>query len=438
MSRLNKLRIAWTNQLLWAGALWLAACGGTSATDQPESPKGAEVVESTQVRLTLDELGSANTGSLVAGNTAFAWKLYAQLAASQDENVMFSPHSVSTALGMAYVGARGATADEMAHALSFELQGEELHAAFNKLDQELASRGKDAVAKDGTPFKLRVVNQLWGQQGYTFVPEFLGTLSKHYGAKLFALDFESEPEPSRLIINEWVEEQTAQKIKDLIPGGGVTTQTRLVLTNAVYFNAAWLYPFVTDSTREQTFTKLDGSQVQAPFMHQTEELRYARGEDWAAVELPYSGNETSMVIIVPDAGKFAQVEPMLATVSADAIQQLRKADVALSLPKFKVEGAFGLRDALTTLGMGSAFVDADFSGIDGARELQIADVLHKTFIEVDEEGTEAAAATAVVFRAVSAPVVQVELTVDRPFIALIRDNATGAILFIAKVISPAT
>jgi serpin B len=341
---------------------------------------------------------------------------------------------------MTYAGARGETEKNMAEALHFTLPQDRLHPAFNSLDLQLKQRGQGAKGKDDEGFRLHVVNAIWGQKDYQFLGQFLDVLAQNYGAGLRLVDFINETEPSRITINNWVSDQTEERIKDLIPQGAIDELTRLVLTNAIYFNAAWQYPFEETATSNGSFLLLNGSNVTVPMMRQTESLRYTAGTNYQAVELPYDGQELSMVILLPRAGQFEAFEQSLdAEVVKGIIDRLEGGQVALTMPKFEYEYSLGLKKALTTLGMGVAFTpDADLSGMDGKRDLLIQDVLHKAFVSVDEAGTEAAAATAVIVGTTSVPAQPVEVKIDRPFIFLIRDIATGSIIFVGRVLNPAT
>jgi serpin B len=257
---------------------------------------------------------------------------------------------------------------------------------------------------------------------------------------LRVLDFAGAPEESRVTINDWVSEETEGKIENLIPQGAIDPLTRLVLTNAIYFNAAWANPFEKDATQDGPFTLLDGSQVTVPMMRQTESFGYTRGEGYQAVELPYDGREMSMVILLPDRDGFEPFEDSLDAERVQAIvEDLEYGQVVLTMPKFEFDSGFSLKEALIAMGMPAAFSGgADFSGMTGDRALSIADVIHKAFVSVDEEGTEAAAATAVVMVESAMPGQPVEVTIDCPFIFLIRDIETGAILFVGRVVDPST
>jgi serpin B len=409
--------------------------GGVVACSQPAA---AGELKSNKPRVTSPAASQTDQAALVAGNNAFAFDIYKYLRAG-DGNVFFSPYSLSEALAMTYGGARGNTEKEMAATLEFQLPQDKLHPAFDALDLALASRGQGAKGKDQQPFRLHVVNATWGQSGFSFTPSYLDLLAQNYGAGLRILDFQKSPEPSRITINDWVAQQTEQKIKDLIPEGSITDMTRLVLTNAIYFNAAWQNQFDKNSTRPGDFTLKNGNKVSAQMMQEQSSFKYASGDGYQAVELPYDGNELSMVILLPDQGTFDSFEASLTGQSvAGIIQGMKSRTVSLTMPKFTAEQSFGLRSALTSLGMKDAFTPgvADFSGMDGKKDLYIQDVVHKAFIAVDEAGTEAAAASGVIVGQTSVPVDIVKLDLNRPFIYLIRDIQTGAILFLGRVMNP--
>jgi serpin B len=406
---------------------------GAPASQQP----GGELAMSAKPRVISPHVATSDLTALVDGNTAFAFDLY-QALREQEGNLFFSPYSISLALAMTYAGARGETEQEMAETLHFMLAQENLHPACNALDQELASRGKGAQGKDEKGFRLNIVNAIWGQKNYRFLDTFLDVLAENYGAGLRLLDFINEPEDSRITINDWVSDQTEERIKDLIPQGAIDEATRLVLTNAIYFNAAWLNPFPKEATQNGTFYPLDGTEVTVPMMSQTESLGYVDGDGYLAVELPYDDNELSMVILLPDEGKFEAFEGSLDAELIDNIAtDLEDRQVTLTMPKFEFESEFSLADTLSAMGMPIAFSEAaDFSGMTGTTELTIAEVLHKAFVSVDEAGTEAAAATAVVMELTSAHEEPVTVTLDRPFVFMIRDIETGAILFVGRVMNP--
>jgi serpin B len=402
-----------------------------------------ELLISDKPRETSPDVSEADAALLIDGNTAFAFELY-QALKGKEGNLFYSPHSISVALAMTYAGARGETADQMADTLSFLLEQERLHPAFNWLDAELASRGEGAQGKDGEGFRLNIVNAIWGQKDYEFLSEFLDVLAENYGAGLRILDFINETEQSRIAINDWVSDQTEGRIEDLIPPGAIDALTRLVLTNAIYFNAAWEYPFDEDITTDGLFYLLDGGEVTVPMMKQTEAFGYTDGEGYQAVELRYDvgelpdGKPLSMVIILPEDGQFEVFEEGLQAQKVnDIIGDLQYTEVALTMPKFEFESEFSLKDTLAQMGMPIAFSGAaDFSGMTGNLGLAISDVLHKAFVSLDEAGTEAAAATAVIMKETAMPDQPVEVTIDHPFVFLIRDIETGAILFVGRVLDP--
>jgi serpin B len=407
------------------------------ASIQMAQPAAAELLKSDKERITSPDVSPSEQALLVEGNSAFAFELY-QALKGEEGNLFYSPYSISLALAMTYAGARGETAQQMADTLKFMLEQDKLHPAFNWLDAELAKRGEGAEGKDGDGFRLNIVNAIWGQKDYEFLSDFLDVLAENYGAGLRILDFITETEKSRLIINDWVSDQTEGRIEDLIPQGAIDALTRLALTNAIYFNAAWEYPFDEEMTADGPFYLLDGGQAIVPMMQQTESFGYTDGEGYQAVELQYDGNELSMVIFLPEAGNFEAFEEGLQAQQFDAIiNDLQSTRVTLTMPKFEFDSEFSLKDTLAGMGMPIAFSsEADFSGMTGNRELSISDVIHKAFVAVDEAGTEAAAATAVIMKLTAVPEPPVEVTIDHPFIFLIRDIETGAILFVGRVMNP--
>ncbi len=400
-------------------------------------PAAAMELKSGLERISHPDISQTDLESLVDGNSEFAFDLYQQLA-KDNGNLFYSPYSLSLALAMTYAGARGETARQMADTLKFYLSQEELHPALNWLDTELAKKGGGARGKDGEGFRLNIVNAIWGQKDYQFLSSYLDLLAENYGAGLRVLDFINNPDYSREVINQWVSDQTEGRIKDLIPEGSINPLTRLVLTNAVYFNAAWEFPFEPEATTDGIFHLTNGDDVTVPMMHQTECLGYAKLGNYLAVELPYDGNELSMVILTNQAGDFSDFENGLNWSMVKGIMDgLENTRVALTMPKFEFESEFGLKEALMAMGMQEPFLDsADFSGMTGNKELYIQDVVHKAFVSVDEAGTEAAAASGVIVGIVSMPPEPVTVTLDHPFVFLIRDIETGAILFVGRVLNP--
>ncbi|MCX6001281.1 MAG: serpin family protein [Chloroflexi bacterium] len=418
---------------LYVTSLGLVLLTGLAACAQPASN---DVQRSDKPRV-APAVSQADLAALVDGNNAFALDLYQALNGKQG-NLFYSPYSVSLALAMTYAGARATTEKQMATTLHYTLPQDRLHPAFNGLDQELSARGQGAKGKDGKGFRLNIVNAIWGQNGYPFLAQYLDLLAEDYGTGLRTLDFRTAPDDSRITINKWVEDQTEQRIKDLIPPGAIDPLTRLVLTNAIYFNAAWANNFEKNATQPADFHLADGSTVKAPMMRQTERLGYAEGNGFKAVTLPYDGRELEMVVLLPQEGKFTGFEKSLnAGKVASIINGITPKQIALSLPSFKYESEFSLGKVLADMGMPIAFSgQADFSGMTGNRDLSISEVVHKAFVSVDESGTEAAAATAVIMRATAMPVMPLEVTVDHPFIFLIRDIKTGSVIFVGRVMNP--
>jgi serpin B len=451
--RSRRVLLPLTMALLVASlALAAAACGGsTDATGGTGTEQGGEVSKQDGFQIAMADLtrlpASATDADVKAASTSmdqFGADLYRLLAqGASDGNVVFSPASIVTALAMTYAGAGGTTAQEMAATLHFSLTGDALHKAFNSLDTTLESRSwqqKSAEGKDEGVL-IKTANSLWAQKDLTFEQAFLDTLAADYGAGVRLVDYQNAAEAARQAINKWVSENTNAKIPELIGQGVLDALTRLVLVNAVYLDATWANQFDPHSTADGDFTTLAGDKITAKMMSQAEAMPYAAGDGWKAVELPYLRDELAMLLIVPDSGKFADVEGQLGTGLMDDVVGRLTSDheVALTLPKFKFRTQASLTQALGQLGMKTAFDPnaADFSGMTKEASLYISDVIHEAYINVDEEGTEAAAATAVVMRLTAAmPTEQIQLTIDRPFLFAIRDRATGAILFLGRVTDP--
>lgn len=432
------------NTLSFAFALSLSAVSCTPTTEPPGPVVGecssistpGCVVGSGKSRVIDPSVSDADLKAVVTGNTAFALDLYQQIRTSSG-NLFYSPFSISEALAMTYAGARGSTESEMAKALHFDLEQTKLHPAFNALDLELASRGKGAMGTDGGGFRLNIANALWGQTGHTFLTPFLDILGENYGAGVRVVDFIGAPDESRTMINDWVAGKTADRIKNLLPQGSVSSDTRLVITNAVYFNAAWQMPFDPADTKTASFTRPDDTKVDVQMMSGYQEMPYGEGSDYAAVALPYDGNELSMVAILPPQGSLDTFEASLtADKLASIVSGMTGHGVSITLPRVKIDSSFSLGDKLAALGMPTAFTDmADFSGIDGKKDLRVSAVVHKAFVQVDEVGTEAAAATGVVIGTTSVPPAA-EIHLDHSYLFVIRDNKTGTILFLGRVVDP--
>ncbi len=382
--------------------------------------------------------GDNDIAALVAGNSAFAFDLYRTIR-KRGTNLFLSPYSISEALAMAVAGAHGDTSRDMTQTLHFSLPPGLLHPAFHGLDQRLKTRGQGASGQDDGGFRLHVVNAIWGQKGYEFLAPFLDTLAQNYGSGLRALDFTNETEQSRSAINKWVSDQTEGRIQDLVPARAIDHLTRLVLTNAIYFNAAWKHSFNSSLTADGTFHLIGDTDVTVPMMQQTKSFRYGEGGGYQAVELPYDGDDLSMLILLPEIGQLDALENKLQAGFVEAIVgDLAMQEVTLVMPRFEYEFGFGLKEALSMLGMRVAFSsEADFSGMNRKRDLFIQDVIHKAFVSVDEAGTKAGAATAVIMTTKFAPALAVEMNVDRPFIFLIRHIATKSVVFLGRVLHPA-
>ena len=407
------------------------------------TPTVMRVSRSSITRDESPEADASTVAALVGGNTAFALDLYQAIQGS-DGNLFISPHSISLALAMAYAGARGDTQRQMAETLHFDLPQDRLHSAFNALD--LSLNGQSSEKGDG--FLLNVASSVWAQDGYGFLPDYHDTLALNYGEEVRPVDFRRDPNAASTRINDWVVDETEERITNLISPDAITPFTRLVLANAVYFKAEWQQPFDEGATSRQPFYALDGTKSGVEMMRQQSSLRYAAGNGYQVVELPYKGRGMAMTILVPDSGGFSEFEGTISGESLAAIVDgLDYELVRLTMPKFETESAFSLSDTLKAMGMPDAIDDsaADFSGMDGRSCevrgdicLLISDVLHKAFVSVDEAGTEATAATAVMVgetRAVEADPEPIELTIDRPFIFLIRDRDTGSLLFLGRIVS---
>lgn len=387
--------------------------------------------------------------AIVKGNNEFALELYAKLR-TQEGNLFFSPYSISTALAMAYAGARGETESQMAKALHFSMP----HQLSTDRERSLSDEWRSVFcfnwcgivedlnvrgAKGG--YELSVANALWGQQGYGFLAEFLELIKKDYGGELNEVDFVNASETARQTINSWVEKQTRNKIKDLIQQGMLNSMTRLVLTNAIYFKGNWARQFEKDKTKESPFTLISGKKVNVPMMNQTAEFNYMEADDFQGLELPYVNDELSMIILLPRKvdGLSSLEEKLVLEKFLGWLSELGKRKVIVSMPKFRMTSQFSLADVLRSMGMTDAFSEkANFSGMNGKRDIFISAVVHKAYVDVYEEGTEAAAATGVVMVTSAMPGQIPVFRADHPFLFLIRDNKSGSILFIGRAMNPAS
>lgn len=378
--------------------------------------------------------GTVETQNLVDGNITFALDLYNRLR-EQEGNLFFSPYSISTALAMTYAGARGVTAKQMAEVLSFSENQEQLHAAFAHLQAQLnAEQEKGDV-------QLNIANALWPEKEYSFLRNFLDVTNKHYKASLISVDFKNTPEQARIQINEWVEQKTNNKIQDLIKPGILNELTRLVLTNAIYFNGNWDNQFKESATQNGRFWIAPDKAIMAPLMTQTGHFAYWENESMQVLELPYVGNNLSMIILLPrKIDGLSAIETALTVDNLTHWAQLptRKRKLRVTLPKCRITSEFDLKQTLSDMGMPDAFIQniADFSGMTGTKELFISAVVHKAFVDVNEKGTEAAAATGVVMQLQSFSDPPPEFRADHPFLFLIRHNPSGSILFLGRVINP--
>lgn len=410
----------------------LAGCAGPFAS--------MNIAQSNKPRETNPSLSESDLQTLVSGNNAFALDVY-QALRSGDENLILSPYSISLALAMTYAGARGETESQMEDVLHFTQGQTATHASFNALDLALSQRDNSGLDKDQEPLKLNIANAVWAEQTLGFLEEYLDTIAVNYGAGIHLADFINQFDAARREINNWVSKKTEDKIKDLLPDGSVGPDTRMILVNAIYFKADWLAQFDPDSTQNQTFHLLDGSETTVEMMNEgMYDVPYMQGDGYQAIELAYAGESAAMDIIVPDQGMFDEFELSFNQDTLDQIlNSMQPASIEVGLPKFEFTKDFNLSDTLKNMGMADAFDPdiADFSGMTGERDLFIGNVIHKAFVAVDEQGTEAAAATAVIMETTSAPFFEISLTVDRPFIFIIRDTISGQILFIGRVLNPA-
>jgi serpin B len=378
-----------------------------------------------------DEVGS----DLVKGNTAFALDLYRQISEVKG-NIFFSPYSISTALAMTYAGARENTAKQMEDVLHFTLPRNRLHREFGKL------QGLLNEMRENADVQLNIANSIWPQKDYPFIEEFKLLLRDHYGVNVTPLDFRKAVEDSRKTINRWVEGKTENKIKELLKPGILNYLTRLVLVNAIYFKGDWASQFDENRTENASFYPLGGKLITVPMMHQKQKFKYAEYDGHQVLEMPYKDNVLSMVILLPT--KKDGLKGLEKRLTVENLEQwtkrLRKRDVLVYIPKFKMTSGFRMDDTLQKMGMVDAFHQdrADFSGMDGQRHsLFIGAVIHKATIDVNEEGTEAAAATAVVMRIKGGPLSPPPVfKADHPFILIIRDNITHSILFMGRVMNP--
>jgi len=381
----------------------------------------------------LDPPEPVDAEHLVKGNTAFALDLYSVLR-KQEGNLFFSPYSISTALAMTYGGAQGNTREQMAEVLKFTLPQSQLPGAFARLQAQLNTK------QDKGEIELTVANALWGEKDYSFLADFIQSISENYGTPLNRVDFKNNHEQTRTRINEWVEQKTNDKIKDLIQPGVLNPLTRLVLTNAIYFRGTWSLQFNERNTKEDRFWIAPDKAIMVPLMTQTDHFSSWENEQMQVLELPYLGNSLAMIVLLPRKNDgLAAIETALTVenVTDWAKVPTRKRKIRVTVPKFTMTSEFKLEKILGGMGMPDAFTaQADFSGMTGNRDLHINAVIHKAFVDVNEKGTEAAATTAVTMQLLSYDTPPPEFRADHPFLFLIRHNPSESILFMGRVADP--
>jgi len=379
-----------------------------------------------------------DVSSVINANNKFAFELYSKYK-SEDGNIFFSPYSISIALAMTYEGAKGKTADEIQSVFHFPKDDSQRRDLFSRVINQINKKGKK--------YNLSTANALWAQKDYVFLKDYLNLIKNCYVGEAENLDFVDQTEASRLTINNWVENQTNDKIKDLIPRGSLKSFTRLVVTNAVYFKGFWLKQFHSWATKEADFMIAPGSKVKTQMMNEEEEFNYAETDNLQILELPYEGQDLSMLILLPKGADLKAVEESLNSKKLSEWKNLlRDEEVGVYLPKFKFETKYFMAKALKAMGMPAAFTpgidfggEADFSGMTGNKKLNIDEIIHQAFVDVNEEGTEAAAATAVtmmVGAAAPEPGPKKIFKADHPFIFVIQDRETGNILFVGRVSDP--
>ncbi|MDP8995213.1 MAG: serpin family protein [Pseudomonadota bacterium] len=414
-------------RLLPALTLALAACAAPEqAAEPPTRPQAAEAPPA------LVPAGQERA-ALARATLAFGLDLYRRLG-ERERNLFLSPVSVAAAFGLVQPGARGETAEEIARTMRWPLAGERLHAALGDLLRDLA------LDEEGR--RLVIADALWVQQGYRLQPDYVAALGTHYGARASAVDFARRPAEAGAEISAWAQRSTNGRIRNLVGPRDLTPDTRLVLTNAVWFKADWLIAFSPNATHDRAFRVAGGAPVTTRFMRQRTSFRYLEGPGFQAAELPYRGEETAMILFLPrDPQGLPALERALTAERlagwVDALRGSERRYLDLILPKLRMETRYDLPPTLAAMGMRLAFSrNADFTGITEVERLKLDRAIHQTFLLVDEQGTEAAAATAISVVPVSARPEPVPFHADRPFLFLIRDNRSGAILFIGRIETP--
>ncbi len=426
-----------TRQSWWLGCL-VAVLALSACTEDGDGPAdfAHETIRSTLARDLSPEVDPVDLAALARGNLALSLDLYQQTAEA-GKNSTVSAYSVQQAFALVLPGAKGETAAQIAQTLYFGDDTAVFHAGMNAIDLALASRNMPA-AGEYAAVELHVANAFWGQRDYPWLTDYLDVIATNYGAGIEAVDFHAAPEAARQHINRWVEIQTRDRIKDLLPEGSVGGDTAAVLTNALYLKAPWNKPFSKGATQPGTFTRNDASTVEVPFMSTLEGVGYAEGAGWQAMEKDLRGGKLSMLFILPGAGDF---EAFDASLDVDVLEGIVAAiaprGVNMRLPKFNFDASFRLGAALQALGMVAPFgAGADFTGMILSPSLLIDEVYHKTFVAIDEDGVEAAAATGIVMRETSAVPPDVDFVANRPFFFAIRDKDTGVFLFFGRVMDP--
>jgi serpin B len=416
----------------------LGGCGNSSTKPKPE-PQPWQTFQSELPRNLAPDATDEEIRELVRGSSEFALDLYSRLTGTPG-NLLVSPWSIDLAFAMTYAGARGQTGTEIAQAFRYTLGQDRLHPTFNAVDLTLKERNDPGDGAENPPVEIHIVNSFWGRIGEPFRPEYLDLLATNYGSGLRCLDFLTAPEESRQTINAWVAGETRDRIRDLLPQGSIGQGTVAVLVNAIYLKAPWAIPFDSDDTTDEEFTLLDDGAVTVPMMEQLERFAYSEGDGYQALEMNYRLDKLSMVFLLPAAGRFEEFESALTeTRLSEILSNLQAAGVAVKLPKFSFESTFTLSEPLKAMLMSIPFsVTADLTGMRESGGLFIDEAYHKTFINVDEKGTEAAAATAVVVGETGYVVEEHAFEANRPFLFLIRDRVTGVILFIGRVENPAS
>ncbi len=409
------------------------ASGEPFARKAPGSLKGKETLVKQGKRPQVVQANGLH--AIVRGNNAFALDLFSEIAGEKDEaerNIFFSPFSISDALAMTFAGARGETEKQMVKVLHFTLPQKVFHPTFSRLINTMQALSKEKSTR------LLIANALWGQKDYKFLPGFVGLINHFYGGGFFPVDYIRHTEETRKRINRWVEEKTSDKIKNLLHRGDIDSSTRLVLTNAIYFKGKWASQFRKKNTRTMPFHESPAKLEKVDMMFQEGRFPYLEEQNLQVLELPYVGSTLSMVVFLPSKtlGLKKFEKGLNEKKVRDLLSSLRKREVTVYLPRFKLKTRYLLAQTLSKMGMPDAFSNkADFSGMTGKKDLKISRVIHQAYVEVNEEGTEAAASTGVVMR-LKAVMRHPVFRADHPFIFMIIHKETGSILFMGRVMNP--